>query len=492
MPDILLVTWDRRRVSACQMLMGGRLVGGWTQPWPEGMQPLQSTQAAGEWLRTQWQSAGLTATAVWAIVPREEVVLRHLELPAVPDEELADMVKFQTASRSSVPLDQVCLDYLALPAHPHRTGRDVLAANIPKSLADGLGAIVAAAGRELNGVSFSTSALAGWTESMMRRRQMVGRVAMTVAWESGRVEFAVMDGEHLVYGHAVRFADAGVEGDAIAPVLSEASRTLVAAQRLRPELSLDHLWAVGTSESLTAALGERTGAPAERVDASDGLADWSPSASLRQRSTERALLLGQAALSQRPAPVAVDFLHPRQPPPKRDPRKFYYAVGSAGALLALCLIGGTALGWQSALDHQKSKLEEKKLELDRAIKAGTPRLEEAKLVGDWTQRNINQFEQLVELETLLPGNYERPYFSGYQYTVSSTGETLGRLVAVGAAKTEEQITQFKERVAEQSHYSVQPRPVGNTRDDGYPKLLDLNADRRPPKPQPNSQSKPKT
>src|SRR5581483_6089620 len=107
MPDVLVVLADRRRVSAAQASLDGgqgRWTGGWTAPWPDGISPEQNPQAAGEWLKSQWSSGGLTAKSVWMVMCREDIVLRHLELPAAPDEELADLVRFQAAGRSAVPI----------------------------------------------------------------------------------------------------------------------------------------------------------------------------------------------------------------------------------------------------------------------------------------------------------------------------------------------------------------------------------------------------
>ncbi|MDZ4686228.1 MAG: hypothetical protein SH850_14265, partial [Planctomycetaceae bacterium] len=137
MLDVLIVTWERRRVSAVQAAGFGesaRLSGCWSAEWPEAVPtPLQNAKAAGEWLAGQWRTAGLTAKATWLIVPREDVILRHLELPQVPDADLPDLVRFQAASRSAVPIEQLCLDFVPLLPHPAHEFRDVLSATLPRA-----------------------------------------------------------------------------------------------------------------------------------------------------------------------------------------------------------------------------------------------------------------------------------------------------------------------------------------------------------------------
>lgn len=486
MPEFLIVCWDRQHVSACQADAHGgsaRLTGGWTGVFPEGMVPSQNPKAAGEWLRNQWQSAGLTAKSVWLMMPREDVILRHLELPAIPDEELPDIVRFQTSTRSAVSLDSVHLDFLPLSPITSRPGRDVLAVTLPKATTAMLTALLTAAERELAGVSLSSSALAAWTTAITRKRGLGDGTTMAVAFGPGRVELAVVENDHLNYAHAARMFDES-HGDPQTIALSEISRTLVAAQRLRPEMKIDRVWLIGSNETFATALAERLNCPVECIDPTDRLADWVVPEALKALPADRALLAGQATLIGRSAACAIDFIHPRQPPPVRDPRKMLYAVGAASALTVLFLISAVWVTWLASLDSQIAKLKEKDQALTKAIKEGKPLQDQAAIVALWNDRNIDQLAQIAELEALMPGEYERPYFTDYLYNVTTGGDVLGRLTAKGAAKTEQHISEFKSQISDRPYFVSLPRPVLSSRDDQYPKFLDVDIQRRVPRATP--------
>ncbi len=481
MPECLIVCWDRQHVSAVQADTHGgtaRLTGGWTGVFPENIVPAQNPRAAGEWLRGQWQAAGLTAKSVWLMMPREDVILRHLELPAIPDDELPDVVRFQTAGRSSVGLDQVHLDFLPLSPITSRPGRDVLAVTLPKTVTVTLTAVLSAAERELAGVSLSSSALAAWITAITRKRGIGDGTTMAVAFGPGRVEMAVVEDDHLNYAHAARLFDE-THGDPQAITLSEISRTLVAAQRLRPEMKVDRVWLIGSNDAFAQALAERTNCPVECVDPSERLADWVVPAALKPLAADRALLFGQATLIGTKAPCAVDFIHPRQPPPKRDPRKLQYAVISACALMVVFIGAAVWVTWLAALDREIERLTQEQGRLNDMIRLGKPSLEQAAIVGAWNDRNIDQLAQIAELEKLMPGGYERPYVIDYLYQVGTTGgEILGRLNATGAAKTEQHISEFKSNISDRPYFVSLPREVKVSRDDQYPKQMVIDVQRR--------------
>ncbi len=491
MPEFLVVCWDRQHVSACQADAHGghaRLSGGWTGVFPEGMVPSQNPRAAGEWLRTQWQTAGLTAKSVWLMMPREDVILRHLELPAIPDEELPDIVRFQTSTRSSVSLDSVHLDFLPLSPISSRPGRDVLAVTLPKTVTTMLTALLTAADCELAGVSLSSSALAAWTGAITKRRGLGEGTTMAVAFGPGRVELAVVENDYLDYAHAARLFDES-HGDPLTITLSEISRAMVAAQRLRPEMKLDRVWLIGSNETFAQALNERLECPVECVDPTDKLADWVVPEALKSLPADRALLFGQSTLIGRSAACAIDFLHPRQPPPVRDPRKLIYAVASAAALAVLFVVGGICVAWLGALDREIARLKAEQTRLNQFVNAGKPTMEQATIVGTWNNRNIDQLAQIAELESLMPGEYERPYFTDFLYQATTGGDVLGRLTATGAAKTKEHISEFKANIANRPYFVSNPKSVGVSRDDQYPEQMALDISRRKPLPTPPSPAK---
>ncbi len=486
MSDLLIVTSDRQRVSALQVSEGegGRVAAVWTGEWPEGKTPAQNPQGAGTWLRGEWLSAGFTAKSVWVIVPREEVVLRHLELPNAPEEELPDMVRFQAATRSTVPLDQACLDFIPLARFAGREGRDVLAATFPKTTIESFRQIVTATDRELVGVSFSSHALGEWGEQTDRRHaaSLPGHEAdatLVLAWGASRVDLSVVCGRELTFAHSARIPI--IEGgDPTSTVLAEVSRTLVAGQRLRPGLRVDHGWLVGGDAVLARALETRLECRFEPIDP---IADHPQAAQLKKlqgHPIAAALLLGVRRPSLTPG---INFLKPRQPPPKRDPRKRQIAVAAAaGLLLAFLGFGGGTLRLQS-LDHRIATLYSEKVELETRVKGGQPVLMASTTIGEWSLRNIDQLQELVALEETMPGDADRPYLAEYVF-LTGTGDTLGKISGEGSARTRDDVEALMQAFSVQRGYRVFTKQVTASRDPEYQHryTLDLSVPKKKVEP----------
>ncbi|HUQ71821.1 MAG TPA: hypothetical protein VM165_19985 [Planctomycetaceae bacterium] len=524
MLDVLIVTWDRRRVSAVQAAGVGesaRLSGCWSAEWPEAVPtPIQNAKAAGEWLAGQWRTAGLTAKSTWLIVPREDVILRHLELPQVPDADLPDLVRFQAASRSAVPIEQLCLDFLPLQPHPAREFRDVLSATLPRANIEAFANTLKAAERELAGVSVSSVALADWgahvdkhrpratsgqpegikpaSESGLFQGLLTGKAGpasssltsatLVVAWNAPRLELTIIAGTELVFAHAARIG-AEDAADVTAAMLSEISRAVIAGQRLRPDLQIGQSWLIGTPKSLAAEVAERLGSPADVIDPASIHPQRDAFRKLAEHPLEIALLLGGVWGRTAPVVPQLNFVKPRQPPAKRDPRKQQLAIGGAIALLVGFLVVGGSLAWISSLDAQIETLLVKQSDLTTTITEGQIPFNAATTVGDWTKRDVPQLPQLLELEALMPGGQERPYLSEYNFATTTSGDALATLHAQGAAKGRDHVEALHQELGDIRKYRVKPSNITVGRDPNFPQSFTLDVDflpvkKDPPPPKP--------
>ncbi len=481
MSNLVVLAWDRTRVAAVQIASGeaGKVSAAWSASWPENIPGPQSFREAGQWLRSQWTAAGLTAGQVWVVVPREDVVLRHLELPAAPDDELPDLVRFQAAGRSTVPLEQMSLDFVPLSPVAEHAGRDVLAATMPRVMTEQIQRMMEAAERELVGISFSSSSLAEWG-LQVQRRQSPGQTSagesdnntlLVVGREGNQLELAVVCGRELTFAHSSRIPV--TEGiDSTPAVLAEISRTLVAGQRLRPGLKVTQGWLVGADVVLAQALATRLECDVQPVDpiSSDPQAD-------HLQKLQGQPLLAATLLGVKTVPVVprVNFIKPRQAPPKRDPRKRIYAASAAAALLlGFLIVGGGVLRLQS-LDRQITERYRRSTELQEAIDLGKPVMDGAAVMNDWQARNINQLQLLGNLEATMPGGYERPYLAEFDFAISS-GDTVAKIAGVGAAKSRADVETLLQDLRHQAGYQVMPKEVTTSRDPEYPQrfVLELN------------------
>src|SRR5438270_6607005 len=108
---------------------------------------VQDPAAVGAAISELWRQTGLRSRDVRVGLTGSRVVVRVVDLPAMPDEELAGAVRFSAADHIPIPLDEAVLDHAILePTPPAEPGGPpmvrVLVAATHRSALDGLLAAV--------------------------------------------------------------------------------------------------------------------------------------------------------------------------------------------------------------------------------------------------------------------------------------------------------------------------------------------------------------
>ena len=265
MPDLLALSWDRRRLSGIEVSPGGsspRISGGFSVEWPE-----QTPTAT--WLRETLRRHGVSARHVALALPREDTVLRLLELPVVSDDEMPTLVRFQAAARSAQSLEQLLLDYLPLPVRAGVAQKDVWLATTLLTTVDPLRALFTEAGLELTQLTLSSMCL---TELVARgeERQSLDPAgsSLVVLRDGSRMELAVVCQRQLIAAHAVKWSSVN-DIPAVAKMLAEVSRVLVQVQAWLPEGTLQRAWVIGDESDvgeLPQAIAQRWKCPVQRFD----------------------------------------------------------------------------------------------------------------------------------------------------------------------------------------------------------------------------------
>ncbi|GIX04860.1 MAG: hypothetical protein KatS3mg114_0729 [Planctomycetaceae bacterium] len=518
MPELLMVVLDRQHVTVGQAEVEGhhaRWKGGWRAAWPDGQNYHQNPKAAGEWLKSQWSQARLTARSAWVFLSRDDILLRPLELPLAPDEELPDLVRFQAASKMAVSLDQFQHDFLPLPMHTARPYRDVLVALCPITLLDGLRLMMKTADRELLGVGFHSTAIAEWVlrearrrdvessrhdparsgaqalvASLTRRGQDLSHAHVVVVLKDAHVDVVLVAERQMLYAHSATAPSP--EPEVIRRfVKAEVNRTLLTASRMRPQMTWHQGWLVLGTEELASDLQSVLGCPVERVQHTQ-VPEWGHGAlpaTVNQAAVETMILEGALVSRTHDAAPTIDFLHPRQPPPKRDPRRQKMIVAAAAVLSGLFLILGTSIIVLNVMDRRLEALRQELAQLNREVQAGQRDLQVATLLREWEARNITQPELLRRLEEMLPGEYQRPYLSDYQFTPGGS-DALAAIALAGAARTRQHVEEFQRRLRDEN-FRVRPSPFTTTRDEQYPSGFNFSADLLPSRPNPPTSSRPR-
>lgn len=481
MPEVLALHWDRRYLSGVEFSptsSGPRVDRGFKIEWPE------KTPTA-DWLRESLKRQGISARQVMLALPREDAVLRLLELPTVGDDELPTLVRFQAAARSAQPIDQLLLDYLPLPSRPGISQKEVWLITTLQSTVESIRSMLTEAGLELTHLTLSSFCLTELIARKEARQNLDATGASLIVLRDGaRMELAVICQRQLVAAHAVNWSSVN-ELPPASRMLSEVSRALVQIQAWLPEGTLQRAWIIGDDADvgdLPGAIHERWNCPVERFDPHHDSSAIVGRSGLAGGKADHAIALGLAHIAGGALCPKLDLLHPRQPPPKRDPRKPYYAAAAAAGLLVTAIV--TAIVQQSlaSYDTDIAKLLSEQAKLLDQLKKDEPTFAAAKELEEWQSRNINQLKQIAELHQVMNGT-QKMVIGEYDFSPAA-GNVLGKLKLNGKARERADFEDFSQNLAQLAKFAVPPTPFTPTNEPDYAGRFKLEVDLVPAKQKP--------
>lgn len=482
MSDFIALEWENTQVCGVEASVsrGGkvRIDKCFALKWPEGTNPAEQPQQSGRWLKEELARLGIVAKQAIISLPREEAVVRPLELPDVPDNELPDLVRFQAATKSTVPLDRLMLDFLPLPKQPGVEGRNVLLATISRQLSDRIRTVTTAAELELKSIGIGAVAAAELIVREEARRGQNGDAAsLLVARHGKRIELSIVTKKQLVFAHSTRLSGTTPEQQNQA-ILAEISRSVVALGRTIPDIQIAQAWLLGTEDEnpgLAEKLVERF--PCEVHSGFDPLKASDVDLRATAAPGDRGLYTGPVGmlLAQTGKTVeVVDFLNPRKPQVKQGPNKRRLAL--AGIAAAGLAIAAAAWYWQqiSSLNTEIARLESESMEKELENKSNKDIVPTAKTIGDWDTRNVHWLEQTVKVIESLGGR-DRSYLELLRFAPEVRGP-IATLQIVGFAKGRPDSDLIDKRLVERG-FTVQPHAaMVESKDSEYPYRIELKVE----------------
>lgn len=478
MSDFLALDWERHQLScvAAQASKGRvRVEQCFQLTWPEGVDPEAAPERAGAWLKDELRRRGVSAAEVLVSLPREEAVVRRLELPNAPDDELPDLVRMQAATKSSSSLDQLLLDFLPLPRETGAERREVLMTTIPTADVAKIRKLLGAAGLELSSIGLSPVGAAEIAARVERHRRLDAlATSLIVARHGPRVEMSLMHREHLVFTHSALLEGGSDERDNQA-ILAEITRATIAQQKLLAGGTIARAWVLGTeaeTSSLCEALHTRLACEAETIDPLGLVQLSSEPADFAKSRAALAGPIGMLLARSERTVAAIDFVNPRKPVPKTDRRKVNLIVRSS--LAAAAVLGGFIWlqVYRGSLDGRIETLQAELSDLNREITDARPEVEAAGIIGEWDQVRVDWLKQMNVINEAL-GSTDRLFLTNFKVDRAPRGG-IGKVEAAGHAKTREDVARFYDQLVERN-YQVQPkeiRPTGKNEDYPYEFTLD--------------------
>lgn len=481
MSEFIIIDWEADRLTGVEARATRgdvQVLRAFREPWPEGLDPARDHARTGTFLKSVLGEHGVTAAQALVVLARESVFARRLDLPQAPDVELPDLVKFQSAAKSSAPVDSLALDYLPWPQLEGDAGRRVLAFTVDRQRMDVLRRTLSAAGLEPAGCGVSSACVASLVVRNARRTGLPHDAPTLLVYQDGpRVEIGILDRSQLVFTHGTRLSDSE-EGQPVQPLHAELARSIVALQQAHRGVEIGHVVLLQEGlpdERVRAALDKRFPG---LVRVFDPVRDLTGGMRLpAERELVPATALGMLVSHVEPGPVSIDFLNPRRPVVRADRRKLRWALGAAtaaGLLLAAWLLFQAAL---SARDDRIVALKDRKSELDATLKTGDPELKAAGGIGDWHAAAAPPLETLTAFQEQFPGT-DRLYFTNLELLGASKG-AVARITGTGAARREQDVRELNQTLQDHGH-RVKPNVIGRRgRDPDYPVPYVLDVDFMP-------------
>jgi Tfp pilus assembly PilM family ATPase len=355
MPQLLALEWNgaEARVAAAS-LHGGQVVveQAFSITIPPG-------DGAGEHIAAALAARGLGRGEALVAVGRSSIELRQFQLPAVPDEELAEIVQFQAIREFSELTEDWRLDFLPIDDDPG-SPRNVLAAAIAPGPLGQIEAECQAAGLKPRRLLLRPCAAA----SLLTRARppRPDELRLVVDLLADEAELTAVLGGKVIFLRTARLC-----GDPPhpKPLLPEVRRTMAALQNQSGGRKVESIVLCGWGQAhaaLARAIEDDLGTPTTLFDPFVGLTLGRDVQNAPPEHVGRfAPVLGMLLAELEHSGHAFDFLNPRRPVPPPNQRKRLILAGVAAAVLLV--------GWLLYARIQHYRLASQVAELERQSKA---------------------------------------------------------------------------------------------------------------------------
>ena len=440
----------------------------------------------GEFIGRTLKERRIPRAGVVMSVPRGLAVLKPLALPpGTPEDEMASMVRFQMAKELPFAVEEAVIDYTVERHFDAETdtaddsqGLSVLVAAVRLPAVDYYRHLARAAGVKLQRLGLRPHANQGCVNrcTVVRGDEQVAVVHVT----HDEAEIDVLAGPSLAFSRATMGkvpppgqASSAERDAAVGAIVVEAARSIQSYQAVERRGAVDRIvvaGGTGIENELAEQLGRRLGKPAELLNpaaAFDLEGDGS--------AAEFITALGLAIRHSGGGGLPFDFLHPKEPVVRRDPRRLR-RVAAAVAAVAVVLFGGlTIRNYLSGLADEVSDLREQERKAEDTAKIAKRISSRVTHLKRWAALTPSWLDHWMRVSALLPPA-EKAYVAhtpGMRFSVDppsgreTSTEATGRIRFTLHARDSETLASLLERLRS-AGYSPQPSRLQRSDDQaGY-------------------------
>jgi hypothetical protein len=426
----------------------------------------------GIWLKQKKIELGYTTESITLVLPREQILVRLIDIPHVDPNDQFDLVKFQVATKLAVAVDQLTTDFYQL-SNPDKSSTsasdDLYVVALRNTLRDRITRIFSLANWTISSAipSFiglaELSAHVNTTETKAQPVVAIWHHGTTIEWvfhRHGRVEVA----------QSLKKYDGTPEQLARA-IFIDLRKAMVSAADLSEIARIDVIASYpGASSVLAHMIQEELKVPVNEVPCTT----WASGLSTDQSQSALVPLIGARLAQKSPLIKAIDLINPRKPKPKVDNTrvKRLLAIGSA-----VIVVAGGYFSWNMyllSLNDQLASLQQKKSKSQETIKEGKPIVEAHGFILAWERLQDDYLQRMMDLNQYSPGT-QSLYLEDIGYTADDNRKVI-RISGLGYAKERTDVDLFIDQLVV-AGYRVRPRQIEKLAGTNeYPFKFNLDAD----------------
>lgn len=424
-----------------------------------------TSQELGEKLQQWLRREAISAGAVTLLLPREMVVIRQLQLPQAPEEELPDLVRFQAAAKSSMPIDDLALDYHKIEMPHAQSGQSVVTTSIERKRLRRVQEILSAAGFEIQQVTVTPLAVGQFARSFGGATLGKTSPELIVFQRGSLVELSIFEQGALVFSHSVILP----EENRLKPLQSGITRSIVALNQSHPNVDIKHCYSIGSTsdQDVSELLQKRFGEHLSLISVPESLGNSNDISGFET-------LIG-AALPVAQPDQRIDLLHPRRKIEKPDRRKWYWIGGGTAALVLLGLAYGSFLSQKGALEASIDALNESISDAEQKLRAGQPQEDAFSRLDTWSLGQVAPLESWNRLRNFIPGT-DRLYLSELRLQPLASPDVEARFTGVGFARQRNDVDDLYQNLAENGFRVTPQATTTSSRDPDYPIRFELSVE----------------
>ena len=353
---------------------------------------------AGEALKAQLSTHGLTRSDTIVVVSRADAEMREIMIPPAPNNELPEMVRLIARSEFATLNENWSLDFVPL-SDDESVQRTVLAMGISPDLQTQIDSVTEPSGLKIKHIVLRPYA----TIDLVKKKILDDQARLIVDPNGDTTDMTIVEGAKLLATRTVRIPSSYDANQRSESLLSEVRRTLASSRKMLGEKKVSSILMFAEEKENKPLAGNLKNHLDLEIEFLNPLTEAHATSALQtpEQIERYAALLGSLKQQGSPATHAIDFVNPRKTIVVKPDYSKWYLYG--GLALAAMLLAMLTCWWVLSSQAKENRELDKKLTAlkDKNNGVGGHQkvdqvLGEIEKIDRWVQNDVNWLEELYQ------------------------------------------------------------------------------------------------